>query len=138
MSAIQTDIEARLAEAAPEVEVLLAEVVGGKLVRLFIDHPKGVTLDLCERVTNLLPEVRERYALEVSSPGPERPLSKPDHFRRYVGRRARVRTRGSHDGRTSFTGELLGATDDAVTVAADTGVVSIAYADIKRSNLVGD
>ena len=138
MSAIQTDIEARLAETEPEVEVLLAEVVGGKLVRLFIDHPKGVSLDLCERVTNLLPDVRERYALEVSSPGPERPLSKPDHFRRYVGRRARVRTRGSHDGLTSFTGELLGATDDAVTVAADTGVVSIAYADIKRSNLVGD
>ena len=138
MSAIQADIEARLAEAEPEVEVLLAEVVGGKLVRLFIDHPKGVSLHLCERVTELLPDVRERYALEVSSPGPERPLSKPDHFRHYVGRRARVRTRGSHDGHTSFTGELLGATDDAVTVAADTGVVSIAYADIKRSNLVGD
>jgi ribosome maturation factor RimP len=136
MSAIQTDIEARLADAAPEVEVLLAEVVGGKLVRLFIDHPQGVSLELCESVTKLLPEVRERYALEVSSPGPERPLSKPDHFRRFVGRRARVRTRG--DGRKSFTGELLGATDDAVTVAADTGVVSIAYADIKRSNLVGD
>ena len=138
MSAIQADIEARLAETEPEVEVLLAEVVGGKLVRLFIDHPKGVTLELCERVTKLLPEVRERYALEVSSPGPERPLSKPDHFRRYLGRRARVRTRGRHDGHSSFTGELLGATDDAVTVAADTGVVSIAYADIQRSTLVGD
>jgi ribosome maturation factor RimP len=138
MSAIQADIEARLAAAEPEVEVLLAEVVGGKLVRLFIDHPKGVSLALCERVTKLLPEVRERYGLEVSSPGPERPLSKPDHFRRYVGRHARVRTRGSHDGHRSFTGELLGATDDAVTVAADTGVVSIAYADIQRSNLVGD
>ena len=138
MSAIQADIEARLAETEPEVEVLLAEVVGGKLVRLFIDHPKGVSLDLCERVTNLLPEVRERYALEVSSPGPERPLSKPDHFRRYVGRKARVRTRRRQDGHSSFTGELLGATDDAVTVAADTGVVSIPYADIHRSNLVGD
>ena len=138
MSAIQADIEARLADAEPEVEVLLAEVVGGRLVRLFIDHPKGVTLDLCERVTLLLPQVRERYALEVSSPGPERPLSKPDHYRRYVGRRARVRTRRGHDGRTSFTGELLGATEDAVTVAAEGGVVSIAYADIKRSNLVGE
>ena len=138
MSAIQAEIEARLADAEPEVEVLLAEVMGGKLVRLFIDHPKGVTLALCERVTKLLPEVRERYALEVSSPGPERPLSKPDHFRRYVGRRARVRTRGRRDGHSSFTGELLGATDEAVTVAADTGVVSIAYADIQRSNLVGD
>jgi len=138
MSRIQADIEARLAEKEPEVEVLLAEVVGGKLVRLFIDHPGGVSLDLCERVTGHLASVREKYALEVSSPGTERPLSKPEHFRRFVGRRARVRTRGEHEGRRSFTGELLGATDDEVTVAADTGVVSIAYADIHRSNLLGD
>ena len=138
MTAIQADIEARLAEAEPEVEVLLAEVVGGKLVRLFIDHPGGVSLDLCERVTNHLTSVRERYALEVSSPGAQRPLTKPEHFRRFVGRRARVRTRGEHDGRRSFSGELLSATDDGVTVAADTGVVSIPYADIHRSNLLGD
>ena len=138
MNTIQADIEARLAAVEPEVEVLLAEVVGGRLVRLFIDHPEGVTLDLCERVTRRLPEVRERYALEVSSPGTERPLTKPEHFRRFVGRRARVRTRGEHDGRRSFTGELLNATDDSVTVAADTGVVSIAYGDIQRSNLLVD
>ena len=138
MSTIQADIEARLSEVEPDVEVLLAEIVGGDLVRLFIDHPQGVTLDLCERVTHHLPEVRDRYALEVSSPGTERPLSKPEHFRRYLGRRARVRTRGDHAGRRSFTGELLNATEDEVTVAADTGVVSIAYADIHRSNLVGD
>jgi ribosome maturation factor RimP len=138
MSAIQADIEARLSETEPDVEVLLAELVGGSLVRLFIDHPGGVTLDLCERVTGHLATVREQYALEVSSPGIERPLSKPEHFRRFVGHRARVRTRGDHDGRRSFTGELLGATDDEVTVAADTGVVSIAYADIHRSNLLGD
>jgi ribosome maturation factor RimP len=141
MSTIQGEIEARLAEAEPDVEVLLAEVVGGRLVRLFIDHPGGVTLELCERITRSLPELRERYALEVSSPGSERPLSKPEHFRRFVGRRARVRTRtgiGSPPTRRSFTGELLGATEDSVTVAADTGVVSIAYEDIHRSNLLGD
>ena len=138
MSTIQADIEARLATVEPDVEVLLAEVVGGKLVRLFIDHPQGVSLDLCERVSNQLGAIRERYALEVSSPGTERPLTKPEHFRRFVGRRARVRTRGEHDGRRSFTGELLRATEDSVTVAADCGVVSIAYADIMRSNLLGD
>jgi ribosome maturation factor RimP len=138
MSAIQADIEARLAEAEPEVEVLLAEVVGGRLVRLFIDHPEGVTLELCSRVTECLAPLRESYGLEVSSPGNERPLSKPEHFRRFVGKRARVRTRGDHDGRRSFTGELLGATADEVTVAAETGVVSIPYADIHRSNLLGD
>ena len=137
-STIQADIEQQLARVEPEVEVLLAEVSNGAVVRLFIDHPDGVSLALCERVTKHLAGVRETYALEVSSPGPQRPLTKPDHFRRYVGRRARVRTRGDHDGRMSFTGELLGATDDAVTVAADTWVVSIAYADIHRSNLLGD
>ena len=138
MSAIQAEIEARLSDAEPKVEVLLAEVVGGGLVRLFIDHPDGVSLDLCERVTNHLTSVRERYALEVSSPGAQRPLTKPEHFRRFVGRRARVRTRGEQHGRQSFSGELLSATDDGVTVAADTGVVSIPYADIHRSNLLGD
>jgi len=138
VSAIQADIEARLAEAEPDVEVLLAEVLGGQKVRLFIDQPKGVTLELCERVTGHLAPLRERYALEVSSPGTERPLTKPEHFRRFVGRRAQVRTRGAHHGRKSFTGELLGATDDEITVAADTGVVSIAYAEIHRSNLVGE
>jgi ribosome maturation factor RimP len=136
MSTLQSDIEARLAETAPDVEVLLAEVVGGDTLRLFIDHPDGVSLDLCERVTHLLPEVRERYALEVSSPGRKRPLTKPDHFRRFLGRRARVRMREARDGHTSFTGELVGATDAEVTIAADDGVIAIPYADISRSNLV--
>src|SRR5215218_8844645 len=139
MSRIQADIEARLAAEEPEVEVLLAEVVGGKLVRLFIDHPGGVSLDLCERVTGHLTSVRESYALEVSSPGTERPLSKPQHFRRYLGRRARVRTRDAVDGHKSFTGELVGASDDTVTIAVDGGpptLVAIPYAEIHRSNLI--
>lgn len=133
---IQTEIEQRLAQREPEVEVLLAEVVGGQTVRVFIDHPGGVSLELCERVTHALPEIRDRFALEVSSPGGERPLTKPDHFRRYLGRRARVRTRGAHEGRRSFTGELVGASDSEVTLAAETGVVQIPYSDINRSNLV--
>ena len=133
---VQEDIEARLASTEPDVEVLLAEVVGGSMVRLFIDHPEGVTLDLCERVTHQLAEVRERYALEVSSPGLDRPLTKPAPFRRFLGRRARVRTREARDGHKSFTGELVGATDNEVTIAAATGVIAIPYADIHRSNLV--
>ena len=135
MQPIQSQIEASLAESAPDVEVLLAELSQG-VVRLYIDHPDGVTLAVCERVTKLLPDVREQYALEVSSPGTARPLSKPDHFRRFLGRRARVRTRDAKDGHHSFTGELVGASDSEVTIAADTGVVAIAYDDIARSNLV--
>jgi ribosome maturation factor RimP len=135
MQQIQIDIESALAQSAPDVEVLLAEVVG-ETVRLFIDHPQGVTLELCERVTNLLPEVREQYALEVSSPGRQRPLTKPDHFRRFLGRRARVRTRDAHEGHKSFTGELVGASEREVTIAATDGIVAIPYDDITRSNLV--
>jgi ribosome maturation factor RimP len=136
LSTIQTDIEATLAQAEPDVEVLLAEVLGGNTVRLFIDHPDGVSLDLCERVTKHLANVRERYTLEVSSPGSDRPLTKPAHFHRFLGRRAKVRTRDTHGGRNAFTGELVGATESEVTIAAETGVVSIPYAAIQRSNLV--
>src|SRR3954468_8536997 len=135
MSSIQHEIETRLAEREPEVEVLLAEL-RGDTVELYIDHPDGVTLELCERVTHALPELREDHGLTVSSPGIERPLSKPDHFRRFIGRRARVRTRDLHDGRKSFTGELVGASETEVTIAADGGVVAIPYDAISRSNLV--
>jgi len=136
VSNIQTEVETRLKSAEPDVEVLLAERVAAERVRVVVDHPRGVDLELCERVTNHLRELLVDYSLEVSSPGPERPLTKPEHFRRFLGRRARVRTREAHEGRRSFTGELVGAGDDAVTVAADGGVVSIPYADVKRSNLL--
>jgi ribosome maturation factor RimP len=136
VEATQEYIEERLAQVEPDVDVLLVEQVSGSKVRLFVDHPDGVDLALCERVTNHLRELLVDYSLEVSSPGPERPLTKPQHFRRFVGRRARVRTREEHDGRRTFTGELVGASDSEITVAADTGVVSIPYSDINRSNLV--
>jgi ribosome maturation factor RimP len=148
MTTLQTQIESRLADSEPDVEVLLAEVSGGRCLRVFIDHPDGVTLDTCERVTLLLNDLRERYSLEVSSPGRERPLTKPAHFRRFVGRRARVRTRhprstvqageqhaGARQAR-SFTGELVGASEDEVTLAADGGVIAIPYSEIRRSNLI--
>jgi ribosome maturation factor RimP len=136
MQLTEREIQQRLSGTEPGVEVLLVEQPGAGRLRLFIDHPKGVDLALCERVTRQLGDLLEQYSLEVSSPGPARPLVKPDHFRRFVGRRVRVRTRSDHDGRRSFTGVLVGASDDEVTVAADDGVVSIPYGDINRSNLV--
>ena len=135
-SKIQEHIESRLATAEPDVEVLLAEEIGSERVRLFIDHPDGVDLALCERVTGHLRELLQDYSLEVSSPGPDRPLAKPEHFRRYVGRRVRVRTREEIDGSKSFSGELVEAADDAVSVAADAGIVRIPFADIHKSNLL--
>jgi ribosome maturation factor RimP len=133
---IQNDIEARLAESEPEVEVLLAEVVSGATLRLFIDHPDGVTLALCERVSRCLSDYRERYTLEVSSPGEDRPLTSPAHFRRFLGRRARLRLRDAIGGHRSVTGELVGASDRDVAIAAEAGVVTVPYEQIYRSNLV--
>jgi ribosome maturation factor RimP len=133
---LQIDIEKRLASAEPDVEVLACERVGAERLRVFIDHPDGVSLALCERVTEHLRDLLTEYSLEVSSPGPQRPLTKPDHFRRFIGRRARVRLREPRDGHKSYTGELVGASDDEVTVAAEDGVVAIPYSDINRGNLV--
>jgi ribosome maturation factor RimP len=138
VSALQTEIEARLAGVEPEVEVLLAEVASSTL-RLFIDHPGGVTLDLCERVTGHLGDYRERYSLEVSSPGQDRPLTKPQHYTRFLGRRARVRLRdaGGRDRvHKQLTGELVGASESDVTIAAGDGILTIPYEQIVRSNLV--
>jgi ribosome maturation factor RimP len=141
VTALQSEIEARLGETEPDVELLLAEVVPGGVLRLFIDHPDGVTLGLCERVSGRLAEYRDRYSLEVSSPGQDRPLTKPQHYRRFLGRRARVRLRGDVEhpgvsGPHTVTGELVGASEQDVTIAAPEGVVTIPLREIVRTNLV--
>jgi ribosome maturation factor RimP len=136
VSALQTEIEARLSGVEPEVEVLLADVVSGSTLRVFIDHPGGVTLAVCERVSGHLNDYREKYSLEVSSPGQDRPLTKPQHYTRFLGRKARVRLRNAPEGHKQLTGELVGASDRDVTIAAPDGVVTIPYEQIVRSNLV--
>jgi ribosome maturation factor RimP len=132
---LQTEIEARLAVSEPAVEVLLVQVSGTTL-RLFIDHPDGVTLALCERVSGHLGDYRDRYALEVSSPGQDRPLTKPQHYSRFLGRHAHVRLREAPEGHRSLTGELVGASENDVTIAAGEGVVTIPYDQIARTNLI--
>ena len=137
MNQLQTDIEKRAAEVDPAIEVLLVEVSGATL-RVFIDHPEGVSLAHTERVARALTELREEYSIEVSSPGPRRPLAKPEHFRRFVGRRARVRVAPGCESfeQRNLTGELVGASKDEVTLAVPDGVVAIPYAAIERSHLL--
>lgn len=133
---LQTDIERRLAGSQPEVEVILVEEAGRDALRITIDHPDGVTLDLCEKVTGDLADVRESYALEVSSPGSRRPLTRPGHFQRYVGRRARLKLEPQEGRPGTLTGEITAADGDAVTIGAPEGVASIPYQQIKRANLI--
>jgi ribosome maturation factor RimP len=135
---IQGKIELRLAETAPEVELLAVERTASERLRLVIDSPDGVDIALCERVTGLLRELLESWSLEVSSPGPERPLTKPAHFRRFVGHRVRVRTHGEIEGRRSFTGRLSGADEGQLSVEAPDGMVTIPLAEVRRSNLLPD
>ena len=136
---LQTDIERTLAERVPEVEVLLAERSSPGTVRVVIDRPGGaVDLALCERVSRELSDVRDRFALEVSSPGLERPLTKPEHFRRVVGDTVAVRTDALVEGRRRFSGRLLEATPEGIDVEQDGTPVHIPFAAIRRSHLVFD
>ena len=133
---IQQTVEDRLRHQEPRVELLALERPASESLRIVIDAPDGVDLALCERVTGHLRELLESYSLEVSSPGPERPLTKPEHFRRYLGRRVRVRTREEVAGHKSFTGRLTGADEESVSVDSGDGPVSIPLAAVRRSNLL--
>jgi ribosome maturation factor RimP len=133
---LQDQIESRLRELDPAVELIALERPAGETLRLYIDHPDGVDLALCERVTNHLADLLESWSLEVSSPGADRPLTKPEHFRRFMGHRVRVRTREAISGQRSFTGTLTDADESRVRLHAGAGEVEIPLARIRRSNLV--
>jgi len=135
---MQETIESRLAQREPDVELLALERPASARLRLVIDSSDGVDLALCERVTGVLRDLLESWSLEVSSPGPERPLTKPAHFRRFLGRRVRVRTREEVAGHKSFTGRLTGADEESVSVDSGDGPVSIPLASVRRSNLLPD
>ena len=135
---LQEQIETRLREFDPGVELIALDRPAAETLRLYIDHPNGVDLALCERVTNHLRDLLAAWSLEVSSPGADRPLTKPEHFRRFMGRRVRVRTREAIEGRRSFTGTLTAADERRVRLEAGVGEVEIPLARIRRSNLVPD
>jgi ribosome maturation factor RimP len=136
MHELQGEIETRLAALDPAIELIVLERPAGETLRLYIDHPEGVDLALCERATNHLRDLLESWSLEVSSPGADRPLTKPEHFRRFMGRRVRVRTREPISGHHSFTGTLTAADEGRVRLDAGDGEVEIPLARIRRSNLV--
>jgi len=133
---LQEKIERRVGEFDPQVELIALERPAAETLRLYIDHPEGVDLALCERVTNQLRDLLEAWSLEVSSPGADRPLTKPEHYRRYLGRQVRVRTSEPIDGRRNFTGTLTEADDEGVCVDAGGDAVRIPLAGIHRSNLI--
>jgi ribosome maturation factor RimP len=136
LSQLQNTISERLGTYDPQLELVALEQPAAETLRLYIDHPDGVNLGMCERVTAELRDLLQTWSLEVSSPGVDRPLTKPDHFRRFVGRRAKVRTLEPIDGQKNFTGTLTGADDESVSLETDGKTVRIPLNDIRRSNLI--
>src|SRR5262249_60232451 len=133
---IQETIESRLGDFEPDVELLALERPASERLRLVIDRPEGVDIALCERVTGLMRDMLEDWSLEVSSPGPERPLTKPEHYRRFVGNRVRVKTTEEIAGRHSFTGTLTAADEERVSVEAPDGAATIRLQSVRRPQLV--
>jgi ribosome maturation factor RimP len=125
---------ARLVEGAlPGVDVLALELTGKERFCVFVDHAQGVDHALCERVTNVLRGYLDDYSVEVSSPGPERPLRTRDHFARAVGRTVRVKTEAGR-----ARGQVVQAGERAVKIAANGEPVDIPYDAIVRANLIDE
>jgi ribosome maturation factor RimP len=135
---LQRDISRRVEAALPGVEVLAVELQSPSRFCVFIDDATGVDHALCERVTNLLRGYLDRYTIDVSSPGVERPLRTPGHFRNAVGRNVSVRTAKPVAGRTKFRGELVAANGKTFTLAAEPNPVDIPYDAVVRGNLIDE
>lgn len=135
---LQDEIAPAVERSLPGVEVLAVELVSPSRFCVYVDHPNGVDHALCAQVTRLLDAYRSDYTIDVSSPGPERPLRKPEHFEAVLGRRIAVRTEHPIDGRNRFKGELLEASDGAISLSAagDAEPPRIPYDAIVRANLI--
>jgi ribosome maturation factor RimP len=136
---LEQELGGRIEKRVPGTEVLAVELLGPERFCVYIDHPEGVDHALCERVTRELDDYRREYAIDVSSPGTERPLRKPQHFGRYVGRKVAVRTAEEIQGRKRFRGEVLAADDRLISLGAAGGeAVLIPYEQIVRGNLIDE
>lgn len=141
LEALQSSAEGR------GVEIVTVEVIGSSkspVVRVYIDTPDGVSFkeltESQEWIGELMDEIDPfpgAYTLEVSSPGIDRPLRTPEHFARFSGEQAKVRTTGPIDGRSNFKGRIVSADADVLVLELDDGRAEIPFSAIRRANLVG-
>ena len=131
---LQDEITPRVEGDLPGVDVLAVELLAPSRFRVYIDHPEGVDHALCKQVTDVLRDYLREYSVEVSSPGPHRPLRRQEHFEAAQGRRVKLRTAGR-----KVSGEVLFAGERSVKVAATDGAeTEIPYAEIVRANLIDE
>ena len=137
---------------APELEVLgfecvKLEVVGTRrspIIRIYIDRAEGVSIKDCAMVSRTIGMVLEqadpfpgRYLLEVSSPGNNRPLTREEHFARFIGEKARVECNSEEVGRKTYTGNIRSCINGMLAMDTDLGQQLIRMVDIVKANLVG-
>ena len=137
------ELEPHLVEQGFElVELEIAGQGGRGVLRLYVDRPSGVTIGDCVAVSQLLNPIldaaefiSESYVLEVSSPGTDRPVRKPEDFRRFAGERIVLKSALPVNGRKKFNGVLRGLVDGAVSVECDGYIYAIAIENVQRANL---
>ncbi len=127
------------------VEVTFRREAGRKVLRVVVDREGGVDIDTISATAE---QVSRRldlegfapgpYALEVSSPGIERPLRRPVDFRRRVGDRVKVRTVSSIEGARNHAGALVSADAEAIVIATDGGELRVPYEEIASARTVAD
>jgi ribosome maturation factor RimP len=117
----------------------------GRVLRLYLDKEGGPNMDDISRVSRALSDVLDSenaiegaYVLEVSSPGINRPLKRPEHFVRFIGKRIRVRTRDMIQGRRSFLGILGEVVEDRITLSQEGTEFQIPFSLIEKSNYEHD
>ena len=119
---------------------------GGRVLRLYLDKEGGPSVDELSRVSHGLSDLLDEhedivegaYTLEVSSPGINRPLRRPEHFARFIGKKVRVRTRDMINGRRAFLGELLEVSAERIAVNQDGARWEIPFLQIEKSNYEHD
>lgn len=122
----------------PGLEVLAVELLSPTRFCVYVDHPAGVDHALCSRVTRLLDRYRESYTIDVSSPGPERPLRTPAHFRTAVGHAVQVRTATEIAGKKRFRGPVVAADERSFRIDSGDEALDIPYDAIVRGNLIDE
>jgi ribosome maturation factor RimP len=129
-----------------DVELVILDEAGSrrqKIVRLYIDHPAGVTHDLCARVSGVVGRALDEadafegaYSLEVSSPGIERPLRKRSHFEAQLGKRVYVKTRVPVEGSKIWQGTLLEVGTDEIVVQEAGREARIPLGEVANAHLI--
>ena len=130
------------AEGMELVHIECQREAGGRILRLYVDKPGGVTLDDCIHISRQSSDMIDVYLedtgpfnLEVSSPGQNRPLGKKRDFDRFKGNRVNIRTTSSVGGKKKINGVLLGISEDVVKVSMDDQIVDIPYNEIVKARL---